>query len=145
MTVNSTALRRARGEDFAALSAVDPLLLTSEDRAREVRRLLELGESWIAEADGAVAGYVVVRRHFFEKPFVDLLVVGDAYRRRGLGSALMNKCEAAHNDDRMFTSTNESNGPMRALLAKIGFEASGVIHNLDPGDPELVFVKLRRR
>jgi ribosomal protein S18 acetylase RimI-like enzyme len=70
--------------------------------------------------------------------------VGDAYRRRGLGSALMSQCEAAHDDDRMFTSTNESNAPMRALLAKIGFEESGIIHNLDPGDPELVFVKLRR-
>jgi hypothetical protein len=34
---------------------------------------------------------------------------------------------------KLFTSTNES------LLREQGFEASGVIHNLDEGDPELVF------
>jgi len=26
---------------------------------------------------------------------------------------------------------------MQALFGKVGFERSGIIHNLDPGDPEL--------
>jgi len=43
--------------------------------------------------------------------------------------------------DRVFTSTNESNAPMRALLGQCGYKPSGSIDNLDPGDPELVFVK----
>jgi hypothetical protein len=30
---------------------------------------------------------------------------------------------------------------MRAMLARLSYEPSGIIHNLDPGDPELVFVK----
>jgi len=45
---------------------------------------------------------------------------------------------------KLFTSTNESNAPMRALLAKLGFSPSGVIENLDEGDPELVFFKRLR-
>jgi GNAT superfamily N-acetyltransferase len=137
-------LRRATVDDFAALPAIDPLLLANKDRAAVVRGLLSAGDSWIAEVEGEPAGYVLVSHHFFSKPFVDLVVVADRHRRRGVGEQLMNRCEAAHGDDRMFTSTNESNAPMRALLAKIGFEESGVIHNLDPGDPELVFVKLRQ-
>ncbi len=32
---------------------------------------------------------------------------------------------------------------MRKLLGKLGFTDSGQIENLDEGDPELVFVKLR--
>jgi GNAT superfamily N-acetyltransferase len=140
----SITLRKAAAQDFDALPAVDPLLLTSAARAAEVRRLLGLGDSWVAELDGAVVGYVLVSGHFFSKPFVDLLVVSESHRRRGIGSALMNRCEAVHDNDRIFTSTNRSNAPMRALLAQIGFEESGVIDNLDPGDPELVFVKLRR-
>jgi HicA toxin of bacterial toxin-antitoxin, len=36
-----------------------------------------------------------------------------------------------------FSSTNRSNVPMQALFGKVGFERSGIIHNLDPGDPEL--------
>jgi ribosomal protein S18 acetylase RimI-like enzyme len=144
MSKRSFELRKASPEDFAALPAADPRLTTDPLRAAEVKRLLALGESWVAEADGAVAGYVLVSGHFFSHPFVDLLVVSESQRRRGIGSALMNRCEEAHQKDRIFTSTNESNAPMRALLAKIGFQESGVIDNLDPGDPELVFVKLRR-
>jgi hypothetical protein len=34
---------------------------------------------------------------------------------------------------------------MRALLEKRGYEPSGTIHNLDAGDPELIFVKFARR
>jgi GNAT superfamily N-acetyltransferase len=143
MADQSITLRKAAAEDFDALPAVDPMLLTSPARADEVRRLLSLGDSWLAELDGSLVGYGLVSSHFFSKPFVDLVVVNQSARRRGIGSALMSRCEAAHTNDRMFTSTNESNAPMRALLAKIGFEESGVIDNLDPGDPELVFVKVR--
>jgi hypothetical protein len=30
---------------------------------------------------------------------------------------------------------------MQALFAKLGYELSGVIYNLDEGDPELVYIK----
>ena len=42
---------------------------------------------------------------------------------------------------KLFVSTNESNTPMRALLAKHGYVPSGFIENLDEGDLELFFFK----
>jgi hypothetical protein len=39
----------------------------------------------------------------------------------------------------MFTSTNESNTPMRELLRSEGWSPSGVLAGLDEGDPEHVF------
>lgn len=36
-------------------------------------------------------------------------------------------------------STNRSNEPMRRLLERQGFVASGVVENLDQGDPERVY------
>ena len=42
---------------------------------------------------------------------------------------------------KLFTSTNRSNAPMQSLLAKLGYRPSGVIENLDEGDPELVYMK----
>ena len=148
-SAESPVLRRAKKVDapiVAALDAIaDPALAGSERRARVARELIALGESWIAEVGGKAAGYALASRRFFDRPFVDLLVVDPTFRRRGLGEALMTRCEAAHSDDRIFTSTNASNAPMRALLAKAGYEPSGEIHNLDPGDPELVFVKFRVR
>ena len=61
----------------------------------------------------------------------------------GYYTALMAHCAMAHERDRMFTSTNESNAPMRALLDRAGWRPAGVVHYLDPGDPELIFVRLR--
>ena len=30
---------------------------------------------------------------------------------------------------------------MQALFAKVGFEPSGIIYNLDPDDPDLIYLK----
>jgi RimJ/RimL family protein N-acetyltransferase len=46
--------------------------------------------------------------------------------------------------DRVFTSTNESNAHMRHVLEKLGYERSGIVHDLDPGDPELIYSKALR-
>jgi GNAT superfamily N-acetyltransferase len=136
-------LRRATRDDQARLGDADPRLASESGRADHVATLLDLGMSWLAEVDGAVAGYALVSRHFYGRTFVDLVVVAEAHRRRGVAGALMAAAEDDHDDDRLFTSTNESNSPMRTLLAGRGYQVSGLIENLDPGDPELVFVKFK--
>src|SRR5262249_33672873 len=82
---------------------------------------------------------------FFGHPFLELLVVRESSRRRGVGRALVRAVEARFAGAKLFTSTNQSNAPMQRLLASLGYTPSGVIHNLDPGDPELVFVRLGSR
>jgi GNAT superfamily N-acetyltransferase len=138
------ALRiRALGPDEIGLIAgVDPRF-ADPARRRYAGELLAAGLSWLALVDETPAGFAIVTGHFYAYPFVDLLYVAETCRRRGVGAALMTHCERAHHADRIFTSTNESNAPMRALLAGLGWAPSGQIDNLDPGDPELVFVKLR--
>ena len=136
-------IHQAFAGDVARLAAADPRLASDEGHRRHIGALLEPGLSWAAERDGAVLGFAVVTRHFFGFPFVDLLVVAEASRRGGIGLALMDHSAQAHDADRIFTSTNESNRPMRRLLAKADWLVSGLIENLDPGDPELVFVKFR--
>lgn len=136
-------LRAATIADARLIAAIDQACEAPQDahRAALIPELLKFGMSWIAEADGAAAGYAIVSRRLFSRRFVELLAVAPAFRRHGLGAALMDRCRAAGDGEILFTTTNQSNGPMRALLAKSGYEASGVIYNLDPGDPELVFVK----
>jgi GNAT superfamily N-acetyltransferase len=138
-------LRPATEADAPMIAAVDRACGTARDLGHDawVRDVLSLGSSWIAEVDGVAAGYVLASRRFYGRPFVDLLAVAPAWRRQGLGARLMAKCESAHEDDRLFTSTNTSNTAMRALLAREDYAPSGTIDNLDPGDPELVFVKFR--
>jgi len=40
---------------------------------------------------------------------------------------------------KLFSSTNRSNLPMQALLLKTGFAESGIVYNLDAGDPEVIY------
>ena len=79
--------------------------------------------------------------HFFDFGFVDLLIVAEEHRRRGIGVALLDYLSRQCKTEKLFTSTNESNTPMRKLLVKAGFIPCGQIDALDDGDPELFFVK----
>ncbi|MBG4732089.1 hypothetical protein I4964_09615 [Pseudomonas aeruginosa] len=58
-----------------------------------------------------------------------------------MASALLRQARDDCRGDRRFTSRNRSTLPMRRLLEREGFQPSGVIDNLDEGDPELVFVR----
>jgi len=136
-------MRRIAPSDIDLLSAVDPLTATNAARRNHLGHLLEQGLSWAALDGDQMVGFAVVTRNFYNFPFVDLVVVAETARRHGAGSALMAHCAAAHDADRIFTSTNERNGPMRALLSNAGWLPAGVVHYLDPGDPELIFVKPR--
>jgi hypothetical protein len=46
--------------------------------------------------------------------------------------------------EKLFTSTNRSNTPMQSLLARTKFSQSGIVHNLDDGDPEIIYSKRLR-
>ena len=90
----------------------------------------------------SVVGYVAVApRHFFGRDFVALLVVADAWRRRGVGRQLLSAATRLATTDVVFTSTNESNQPMRALLSHEHWLVSGTLDGLDDGDPEIVFYR----
>jgi hypothetical protein len=62
----------------------------------------------------------------------------------GAGEALVKHLESLCQTAKLFTSTNLPNLPMQSLLAKMGYVLSGVIHNLDEGDPEIVYFKKLR-
>lgn len=80
-------------------------------------------------------------RSFFTQPFVSLLIVAESQQRRGIGAELVRHIESISPEGKLFTSTNESNAPMHRLCEKLGFAPSGVIENLDDGDPEIVYFK----
>ena len=78
---------------------------------------------------------------FFGNGFISMLYVQSEYRRDAVGTALMRHLESICQTAKLFTSTNLSNLPMQSLLAKLGYELSGVVHNLDEGDPELFYMR----
>jgi hypothetical protein len=57
---------------------------------------------------------------------------------------LIEHTEARCRTPKLFTSTNLSNLRMQTLLTRLGYQLSGVIHNLDEGAPELVYYRALR-
>jgi GNAT superfamily N-acetyltransferase len=134
-------LRLAQAEDVDAILAFDHLAETEIEREEFIRRKVGQSACYVA-VQGCLLGYAVLEYTFFEQGFVSLLYVRDENRRSGVGKTLMQHLEGICRTRKLFTSTNLSNRPMQALLARLGYHLSGVIHDLDEGDPELVYVKI---
>jgi GNAT superfamily N-acetyltransferase len=141
MQQSTAVIRPAWGADLSGLARIDPTLST--DQGRTTARILGLGRSWVAEIDQRPAGYALTSLAFFGRPLVERLFVVEPHRRRGIGLQLLDRCESAHQDDRLFVTVKASNAAGTGLLNRGGFQGSGVIYNLDPADPDLVYVRLR--
>jgi GNAT superfamily N-acetyltransferase len=130
-------LRPAQAEDIAAIVALDP---RGPGRPGEIQALVREHGSLVAVVHGEIAGFLAVRpAHFYQRDFIDLLLVAPRARRQGVGRALMRAALRNASTSRVFTSTNESNTPMRQLLHSDGWRPSGVLTGLDEGDPEHVY------
>lgn len=137
--------RPAVAGDLPAILRIDPLAASGDrERAEFLRHHLELGECRVYVVDEVVAGFVIVQpAHFFGRDFIELLVVDSDCRRSGVGRILLREAVASAGTAQVFTSTNASNRPMRALLAAEDWSFSGGLGGLDEDDSELVFYKNR--
>lgn len=139
-------VRPGRPEDLEPLAALDDQAGAGSQRRIRIDDALSGDGGWclVAEVAGRAAGYVVVAPgHFFGRDFVELLVVGRAHRRAGVGRDLLRAAVAATveiSGEAVFTSTNASNTPMQALLLAEGWTVSGTLVGLDEDDPEVVFL-----
>ena len=134
-------IRKATESDIAAIIAVDHVAAHDETRRRHIRERVSGDSTIIAVADNAVVGYAILEYTFFSLGFISMLIVAEASRRKGVGTALVSHLEEICKTGKLFTSTNESNEPMQALMHRMSYEPSGVVHNLDDGDPELFYFK----
>ena len=139
----SIEIRAASSDDVADLIAADPDAQIDAGRRAQIGEWVDAGHCFVAERGGRLVGYSVLNREFFDSFFIKLVAVAEAERRTGVGTAMLKHLIALlPPGEKLWTSTNQSNAPMRALLPRLGFVPSGQIDNLDGGDPELVFVRL---
>lgn len=138
------SIRPALEDDIEALCTVDDIARREDERREFIRREVVSDNCFVAVIDGSVVGYGVLNYTFYNNGCIDMLYIHSDYRRRGVGSALVRHMESHCRTPKLFTSTNQSNLAMQALLIQLGYESSGVIHNLDEGDPEIVYFKRLR-
>jgi GNAT superfamily N-acetyltransferase len=135
------AIRPATTGDAEFMLALDALVPGRPRNRAWYDRALESGGALVATLDGKFAGFAIHHRHFFERDFLSLLIVEPWCRRRGVASALINAVLTTCRGGDLFTSTNRSNTTMLTALRRWNFIPTGRIDNIDPGDPEMVFLK----
>jgi GNAT superfamily N-acetyltransferase len=134
------SVRDAVIDHVPTLLGFDPVVLRGDDsRATWVRDHVRAGVVRLAELDTEVVGYCAVEESFFEQGFVELLIVAERARRKGVGAHLMRDALERCQTKKLWTSTNLSNFPMQQLLLKLGWQSAGIVYGLDEGDPELFF------
>lgn len=139
------SLRFATQADINIICSVDSIAEQDHQRREFVAHSIQTANCHVAVVEGQVVGYGVLEYSFFGLGFIAMLFVHPDFRRRGVAVALMRHLEAQCSTAKLFTSTNLSNLPMQSLLARLGYVLSGVVHNLDEGDPELIYFKLPER
>jgi ribosomal protein S18 acetylase RimI-like enzyme len=138
------SIRPAVENDIEAICSVDLIARRENERREFIRRVVTSGECFVAERGEKVIGYGVFNYSFYHSGFIEMIYIHFDYRRSGAGAALVKYLESLCQTPKIFTSTNLSNLPMQSLLAKLGYALSGVIHNLDEDDPEIVYFKRLR-
>lgn len=128
--------RKATDADLSAIEAISRT--TRWEKSDYLRRQLSLGAIDVAVENNLVVGFIVTNDEFFSKPFVGLIAVAPAHRRRGVGATLFTMTEARWSGNQLYTSTNRSNTAMHTLLKGRGYRVIGEI-DLDPGDPEIFY------
>jgi hypothetical protein len=133
-------IRPATSADLLALVNVDAHARDGDaERISFIGTAVASGRCLLAD-DGQPLGYVITTpRHFFGSDFVDLLRVIEERRCEGIGQLLLRSAVVRSQTPRVFSSTNESNEPMRALFTRERWSFSGRLDGLDEGDPELVY------
>lgn len=132
-------VRRAQAADLKDVIACDDYAPQHPDRLFRIEQSLLAGDCRLAEREGYVVGYVLVKHDFFGHEFVDVLMVHPAHRREGVGRALLQACVERCEAGLLFTSANESNDPAIRLFELVGFRRCGQIDGLNPDCAELAY------
>ncbi|NQU09214.1 GNAT family N-acetyltransferase [bacterium] len=132
-------IRPATSPDLEGIRAYDPAA-RHPFRVNWLEDHVRQGNCLVAVREGRIVGHAVFAHTFYLMGFVEALRVVAAHRRQGIATALLRHAESRCTTDRIFTSTNASNTPMHRLLPQLGYVPCGII-DLDPGDPEIVYVK----
>lgn len=133
------AVRVGARSDHRSLVQIDQYAISHFDRASAIADALASEGCFVAEAEAEPLGYVVLNYAFFGFGFIPLIVAASAHRRKGIGLRLLVEARARCTSRKLFTSANVSNKPAHALFTRAGFVRSGIIENLDKGDPEIVY------
>lgn len=132
----------ARIEQLDEICAIDQEIMGDFSRSELIRIAIQEKRCIIKQNEHGIAGFLIFKNDFFEHSFISLVIVKPSERRRGVAASLIEAYVEIAITPKIFSSTNQSNTTMHQVFEKTGFIKSGIIENLDEGDPEIIYVKL---
>jgi ribosomal protein S18 acetylase RimI-like enzyme len=109
-----------------------------------VRRKIDHAEALVAERDGQPVGYVRVEYLWSMIPYIGLIWVVEAYRRQGVGRALLVHLESYLRDSGytvLMSSSQVNEPPPQAWHRHMGFEECGILAGINEGGIGEVFFR----
>ena len=143
--MNLIKIRQAGINDKATAVDLDYRLNKDEhiklNREKKITKALLDGECFVISADKQAVGFVIFDYRFFDQGWIELIVIDEKYRGKGIGRKVFDIICEQCKSDKVFTSTNRSNFQMQRALEKADFSFAGELKGLDEGDPELFYYK----
>ena len=127
--------------DIDVMVALDALVSGSSRRSHLITETVEQHHGYLARQENRIVGFLLMHQHFFELPFIELLMVYPPFRRQRIATAFMQHIETISTPGKLFTSTNLSNKPMQRLCERLNYIRSGIVEHLDEDDSELFYFK----
>ncbi|QWU47307.1 GNAT family N-acetyltransferase [Bacillus sp. NP247] len=130
---------KASIDDLDSILHIDVAVIGDDSRRNYIKHAIDEGNCIIAKEDNSISGFLTYDTNFFGSTFLSLIIVSPTKRRQGHASSLISYMLRHFPTQKIFSSTNESNTNMQKVFKANGFMRSGMIENLDEGDPEIIF------
>ncbi|MBU7592892.1 GNAT family N-acetyltransferase [Metabacillus halosaccharovorans] len=131
----------ASNDDLEKLVQIDSEVIGNTSRRNYIEKSIEFGKCIVAKENDVIVGFLIYDVNFFECAFISLIIVSPSSRRKGYASLLIDYMVSSSPTTKVFSSTNRSNINMQKVFEINGFIQSGVVENLDDGDPEIIYFK----
>lgn len=130
---------KANITDLNKIVQVDSEVIGNTDRRNFIRNAIERKRCIVVQEENIIVGFLIYDTNFFDCSFISLVIVSPSKRRKGYASLLMEYMLNNSPTVKVFSSTNCSNVGMQKVFETNGFIQSGIIENLDEGDPEIIY------
>ncbi|MBU9724221.1 MULTISPECIES: GNAT family N-acetyltransferase [Bacillaceae] len=138
-----TQVTKANMTDLENIVNIDIEVIGNGSRRNYLKTAIAEGRCLVVEGERKISGFLVYDMHFFECAFISLVIIAPPKRRKGYASLLLKKMMDLSPTEKVFSSTNRSNESMQKVFEANGFVRSGIVENLDEGDPEVIYFKRR--
>ncbi|MGR3775595.1 GNAT family N-acetyltransferase [Bacillus paramycoides] len=136
---------KASINDLDSIVHIDIEIIGDDSRRNYIKHAINEGQCIIVKEGNSISGFLTCDTNFFGYTFLSLIIISPTKRRKGHASSLISYMLSHSPTQKIFSSTNKSNENMQKVFQANGFIRSGMIENLDEGDPEFIFYTKKLR